>query len=95
MRNYLKHLNTIKPVVFGGDMNCCFKDQDLHSSTHIGAHQHQIQRERVAFSALLQETGFKDCFRHFYPRKESIVYIINYLLSYKLFILFVLFILFY
>jgi AP endonuclease-1 len=74
MRSYLKALAARKPCILGGDLNCSFLDIDLHEPYMKGAHllRGHTPEERRAFAQLLQETGFRDSLRHFYPGARAV-----------------------
>lgn len=69
MRQYLKKLSARKPVVYTGDLNCGHLDIDIHNPTakHIPKQSGLTVVERAAFDQMLQETQFRDAFRHFHP----------------------------
>lgn len=69
MRAYLRTISARKPVVLTGDLNCSHLDIDLNDPFRIDVDQLRghTPQERAAFTQLLQETGFRDAFRHFYP----------------------------
>jgi exonuclease III len=71
MKEYLKHFNTIKPVIWTGDLNVGHLDLDIynHDAKHIVKQAGLTPQERNSFSSLLQETSFIDAFRHFHPSK--------------------------
>lgn len=71
MRQYLKTLAARKPVVFTGDLNCGFEDLDIHNPTakHIVKQSGLTPLERAAFAEMLNETRYRDAFRHFHPSK--------------------------
>jgi exonuclease III len=78
MREYLRTLSARKPVVFTGDLNCNHLDLDQHDPfrwdiNQLGGH---TPPERAAFTQLLQETGFKDALRHFYPGEMFVLCIV-------------------
>ncbi len=68
---YLKKLETVKPVIFCGDLNVAHKEIDLKnpSSNHHNAGFTDEEREK--FSSLLAG-GFIDTFRYFYPDTAGI-----------------------
>ena len=76
MRQYLKQLSALKPVVYTGDLNCGHLDLDIHNPTakHIAKQAGLTAEERAAFTGMLSETGFRDAFRHFHPGRYSTRY---------------------
>lgn len=66
MRDYLKALDTQKPVIFCGDLNVAHEEIDLKNpkTNHFSAGF--SDEERGKFSALLAE-GFSDTYRKLYP----------------------------
>jgi exodeoxyribonuclease-3 len=69
MRSYLKTLSQRKPVVLAGDLNCAHLDLDVHNphAKHLPKMHGTTPAERAAFTALLQETAFRDALRFFHP----------------------------
>ena len=89
MRQYLKQLSALKPVVYTGDLNCGHLDLDIHNPTakHIAKQAGLTAEERAAFAGMLSETGFRDAFRHFHPGTVHAIHIyILYLLCLRLFL---------
>ena len=68
---YLKKLNSNKPVVLCGDLNVAHKEIDLKNPKTNRKNAGFTDEERSKMTALL-ESGFTDTFRHFYPEKEQI-----------------------
>lgn len=63
---YLKHLEQTKPVVFSGDLNVAYAENDLaNPKANIGKHGF-TNEEREGFQKLL-DAGFVDTFRIFTP----------------------------
>ncbi len=69
-RNYLKQLETTKPVIFCGDLNVAHKEIDLKNPKSNRKNAGFTDEERGKMTELLG-TGFVDTFRHFYPDKED------------------------
>ncbi len=69
-RNYLKKLDSRKPVVFCGDLNVAHKDIDLKNPKSNRKSAGFTDEEREKFSMLLCE-GFVDSYRYFYPDREG------------------------
>jgi len=69
-RNYLKSLESKKPVVVCGDMNVAHSEIDLKNPSSNRNNAGFTDQEREKFSQLLN-AGFIDTFRHFYPDKEN------------------------
>ena len=65
-RDFLKALDTKKPVILCGDMNVAHKEIDLKNPKPNRGNAGFSDEERAAFTALL-ESGFTDSFRHLYP----------------------------
>jgi exodeoxyribonuclease-3 len=69
-KNYLKMLETKKPVVLCGDLNVAHKEIDLKNPSTNRKNAGFSDEEREKMTILL-ESGFVDTFRHFYPDKED------------------------
>lgn len=69
-RNYLKKLDSKKPVIVCGDMNVAHKEIDLKNPASNKNNAGFTQDERDKFSKLLA-SGFVDTYRYFYPDKEN------------------------
>ncbi len=70
IREYLKELDTIKPVILCGDLNVAHKEIDLKNSKSNKGNSGFTEEERGKMTALLN-TGFVDSFRYLYPEKEG------------------------
>ncbi|MFD2682233.1 exodeoxyribonuclease III [Bacillus seohaeanensis] len=70
IREYLKELDTIKPVILCGDLNVAHKEIDLKNSKSNKGNSGFTEEERGKMTALLH-TGFVDSFRYLYPEKEG------------------------
>lgn len=70
MRVYLNTLDSIKPVVYCGDLNVAHKEIDLKnpSSNHHNAGFTDEEREKMT---MLLNSGFVDSFRYLYPDKTG------------------------
>lgn len=68
-RNYLKNLETKKPVIVCGDLNVAHKEIDLKNPKTNRRNPGFTDEERNKFSTLL-EAGFIDTFRYFFPNLE-------------------------
>ncbi len=67
---YLKNLESKKPVIFCGDLNVAHTEIDLaHPNTNIG-NAGFTPEERAGFSKIL-EHGFVDSFREFNPKPHN------------------------
>ncbi|MBQ7364479.1 MAG: exodeoxyribonuclease III [Clostridia bacterium] len=66
IRDYLMRLDTVKPVIYCGDLNVAHEEIDLKNpkTNHLSAGF--SDEERAAFSRLLS-SGFADTFRRLYP----------------------------
>jgi exodeoxyribonuclease-3 len=68
---YLKELEKNKPVIFCGDLNVAHKEIDLKNPKTNHKNAGFTDEERACMSHL-QEVGFVDTFRYFYPDRENI-----------------------
>jgi len=68
MRNYLKELDLIKPVIYCGDLNVAHQPIDLKNPKANEGNAGYSLEERTEFQALL-DFGFTDVFRSLYPNK--------------------------
>lgn len=68
---YLKKLETKKPVIFCGDLNVAHKEIDLKNPKTNRKNAGFTNEERQKMT-VLQENGFVDTFRYFYPDREGI-----------------------
>lgn len=68
---YLKKLETQKPVIFCGDLNVAHKEIDLKNPKTNRKNAGFTDEERQKMT-VLQENGFVDTFRYFYPDREGI-----------------------
>ena len=71
LRNYLKQLETRKPVVLCGDLNVAHREIDLKNPKTNRRNAGFTDEERAQFQNLL-DAGFVDSFRHFHPDMENI-----------------------
>ena len=71
MREYLKVLDSSKPVVFCGDLNVAHLDLDIYNfdAKHIVKQSGCTPRERASFTELLSGDTFADAFRFLHPGK--------------------------
>jgi exodeoxyribonuclease III len=70
IRDYLVELNSIKPVIFTGDLNVAHQEIDLKNpKSNIGNSGFTFE-EREKMTKLL-DSGFVDSFRHLYPEKTD------------------------
>lgn len=69
-RRYLKRLEEKKPVVVCGDLNVAHKDIDLKNPKTNHNNPGFTDEERAKMTEL-QESGFIDTFRFFYPTRED------------------------
>ncbi|MTI71656.1 MAG: exodeoxyribonuclease III [Firmicutes bacterium] len=70
-REYLKDLDSKKPVILCGDLNVAHKEIDLKNPKSNRKNAGFSDEEREKMTNLL-ETGFIDTFRYFYPEKEEV-----------------------
>ena len=68
---YLKTLEEKKPVIFCGDLNVAHKEIDLKNPKTNRKNAGFTDEERACMTHL-QEVGFVDTFRYFYPDQEGI-----------------------
>ena len=71
LRQYLCELDTIKPVVYCGDLNVAHEEIDLKNPKSNRKNAGFTDEEREGFQQLL-DAGFVDTFRHFYPDQTDI-----------------------
>ena len=69
-RNYLKKLDSIKPVILCGDLNVAHKEIDLKNPKSNRGNAGFTDEERVEMTNLLN-SGFVDSFRYLYPEKTD------------------------
>ena len=70
-RNYLKKLEETKPVITCGDFNVAHKEIDLKNPKTNRRNAGFTDEEREKMT-VLQDAGFIDKFRHFYPDLEQV-----------------------
>ncbi len=70
MRKYLKKLDTIKPVIYCGDLNVAHQEIDLKNPKTNTHNAGFTMEERTKMTKLLS-VGFIDTFRYLYPEKEN------------------------
>lgn len=70
IRQYLKQLDAVKPVIYCGDFNVAHEEIDLKNpkTNHHSAGFTDEEREKM--TQLLSE-GFTDSFRYLYPNQEN------------------------
>lgn len=69
-RDFLKKLDSTKPVILCGDLNVAHKEIDLKNPNSNRKNAGFTDEEREKMTELLNN-GFIDTFRHFYPDKED------------------------
>lgn len=70
LREYMKRLDEVKPVVLCGDLNVAREEIDLKNpKTNVG--NAGFSNEERAKARELLAAGFTDTFRHFYPDKTG------------------------
>ncbi|MCM3389712.1 exodeoxyribonuclease III [Ureibacillus chungkukjangi] len=70
LSQYLKELDTKKPVIYCGDLNVAHEEKDLkNAKSNIGNSGFTFE-ERGKMTELLQ-SGFTDSFRYFNPKRED------------------------
>ena len=67
----MKKLEENKPVIFCGDLNVAHKEIDLKNPKTNRKNAGFTEEERACMTNL-QEKGFIDTFRYFYPEQEGI-----------------------
>ena len=70
MRNYLKKLDTTKPVILCGDLNVAHEEIDIKNPKTNHHNAGFTDEERNKMTELLT-AGFTDSFRHLYPTKTD------------------------
>ena len=70
MRDYLKRLDQVKPVILCGDLNVAHEEIDLKNAKSNQGNSGFTIEERGKMTALL-ENGFIDTFRYFHPHQEG------------------------
>lgn len=70
-QNYIKELDTVKPVILCGDLNVAHKEIDLKNPKSNRKNAGFTDEEREQFTYFL-DNGFIDSFRYFYPDKEEV-----------------------
>lgn len=68
--NYLKELDSLKPVILCGDLNVAHNEIDLKNPKPNRGNSGFTDEERGKMTRLL-ENGFIDSFRHLYPDREE------------------------
>ena len=69
-REYLKELDSKKPVILCGDLNVAHQEIDLKNPKSNVGHPGFSDEEREAFTQLLS-CGFTDAFRYLYPDRTD------------------------
>ncbi len=69
-RNYLKSLETTKPVICCGDFNVAHEEIDIKNAKANIGNAGFTYEEREKFTELL-DAGFIDTYRYLYPNKEG------------------------
>lgn len=67
---YLQKLDSVKPVILCGDLNVAHREIDLRNPKSNIGNSGFTDEERGKMTAL-QEAGFIDSYRHFYPDREG------------------------
>ncbi|HBV86821.1 MAG TPA: exodeoxyribonuclease III [Desulfosporosinus sp.] len=68
--NYLKDLESTKPVIFCGDLNVAHQEIDLKNPSSNRKNAGFTQEERNKFNEVIRK-GFIDTFRFFYPDRTE------------------------
>ncbi|MGM8215676.1 exodeoxyribonuclease III [Bacillaceae bacterium W0354] len=69
--NYLKELNSKKPVILCGDMNVAHEEIDIRNAKTNHGNSGFTKEERECMTRLLN-AGFIDTLRYFYPNEEGL-----------------------
>lgn len=69
-RDFIKSLDSEKPVIICGDMNVAHREIDIRNPKSNRMNAGFTDQEREKMTQLL-DSGFVDTFRHFYPDKEE------------------------
>ena len=72
---YLKKLEANKPVIFCGDLNVAHKEIDLKNPKTNRKNAGFTDEERSKMTKL-QENGFIDTFRYFYPDQGGHLFLV-------------------
>ncbi|WP_071459778.1 exodeoxyribonuclease III [Bacillus massilinigeriensis] len=70
LKEYLKELDTRKPVILCGDLNVAHKEIDLKNAKSNRGNSGFTDEERSKMTDLLN-SGFVDSFRHLHPTQEG------------------------
>jgi len=70
LREYLKELDEIKPVIYCGDLNVAHQEIDIKNAKSNVGNSGFTNEEREKMTILLN-SGFVDTFRYKYPDKED------------------------
>lgn len=70
LREYLKELDKIKPVIYCGDLNVAHQEIDIKNAKSNVGNSGFTNEEREKMTILLN-SGFVDTFRYKYPDKED------------------------
>lgn len=70
IREYLLELNSVKPVIYCGDLNVAHQEIDLKNAKSNVGNSGFTDEEREKMTKLLQ-SGFVDSFRYLYPEKTD------------------------
>ncbi len=70
MHAYLKDLDSVKPVIYCGDLNVAHEEIDIRNVKSNIGNSGFTAEERGEMTSLLKE-GFVDTFRYFYPSLEG------------------------
>lgn len=68
---YIKKLDSVKPVIFCGDLNVAHEEIDLKNPKTNRKNAGFTDEERACMTRLL-DSGFTDTFRYFYPDKADV-----------------------
>jgi len=69
-RGYVRRLDTIKPVLICGDLNCAHREIDIKNAKSNVRNAGFTQEERDKMTELLS-SGFTDFYRNLYPDKHD------------------------
>jgi exodeoxyribonuclease-3 len=71
MRAYMSELDSVKPVIYCGDLNVAHNEIDLKNPGPNRGNAGFSDEERGKMTQLL-ESGFTDTYRYFYPEQEGV-----------------------
>ncbi len=70
-RNHINNLEKLLPVIICGDLNCAYKEIDIHNPKSNLRNSGFTIEERNSFDLLLNNDNLIDTFRMFYPNEKK------------------------